>query len=36
MKRKAAEKVTSGSLFEDTDFQYANDDDMIKKLYGLA
>ena len=36
MKRKAAEKVTSGSLFDDTDFQYANDDDMIKKLYGLA
>ena len=30
------DNVKSGSLFEDTDFQYANDDDMIKKLYGLA
>ena len=38
MKRKAVEKVTSAatSVFTDEKFLYANNDDMIKKLYGLA
>lgn len=38
MKRKAAEKVTSGEdmIFKDEPFRYANDEEMIKRLYGLV
>lgn len=38
MKRKAAEKVASEEdmIFKDEPFRYANDEETIKKLYGLA
>lgn len=38
MKRKAAEKITTkeNSVFKEETFKYANNDDIIKQLYGLA
>lgn len=38
MKRKAAEKITSkeNSVFKEEHFKYANNDDIIKQLYGLV
>jgi site-specific recombinase XerD len=38
MKRKAAEKITTkeNSVFKEENFKYANNDDIIKRLYGLA
>jgi len=37
MKRKAAEKITTkeNSVFKEETFKYANNDDIIKQLYGL-
>lgn len=38
MKRKAAEKITTkeNSVFKEGTFKYANNDDIIKQLYGLV
>lgn len=38
MKRKAAEKITTkeNSVFKEETFKYADNDDIIKRLYGLA
>lgn len=38
MKRKATEKITSkeNSVFKEEPFKYANNDDIIKQLYGLV